>query len=210
MQPALNSDLIALCRKRRVIPVLTIVDIAHAVPLARALVEGGLDILEITLRTPAALDAIRRMVADVPGAIVGAGTVLTPAHAESAMAAGARFLVSPGATGRLLDAAAKWPVPLLPGVATASEAMAVLERGLTFAKFFPAESAGGIPALKSLAGPLAGLAFCPTGGVGQANLAAYLACPNVVCVGGSWVAPQALVDAGDWAGITKLARAARG
>ena len=207
MQAQLNPGLIARCRPARVIPVLTITDAKHAVPLAHALFDGGLTVLEITLRTPAALEAIKLIQAHGPGADVGAGTVLTSQHAEAAHKAGARFLVSPGASQRLLDAAESWPIPLLPGIATASEAIAVLERGYRFAKFFPAESSGGIAALKALAAPLADLVYCPTGGVGPSNLAAYLACPNVVCVGGSWVAPQAMIDAGDWAGITKLARA---
>ena len=208
MQSSLNPALIARCRAVRVIPVLTIADARRAVALARALVAGGLTVLEITLRTVAALDAIRQIASDVEGADVGAGTVLTSALAEQALAAGARFLVSPGSTARLLDAAEAWPVPMLPGATTASEAMGLLERGYRFAKFFPAEQSGGVAALKGLAAPLADLHFCPTGGVGPDNVASYLACPNVVCVGGSWVAPQALIDAGDWAAITRLAQAA--
>ena len=208
MQATLNPALLRLCSKARVIPVLTITDIAHAVPLARALVAGGLPFLEITLRTPQALDAIRRITADVEDAETGAGTVLTAQHGDLAIAAGARFLVSPGSTTVLLDAAETWPVPLLPGVATASEAMAALQRGYRLLKFFPAEPAGGVPALKALAGPLAEAQFCPTGGIGAHNFAAYLACPNVVCVGGSWVAPQALIEAGRWSEITRLARTA--
>ena len=208
MQSTLNVAMIAPCRAVRVIPVLTIADARQAVPLAKALVAGGLSVLEITLRTPAALEAIRHIAADVPGVRVGAGTILAPQHAEQAIAAGARFLVSPGATARLLDAAEQWPVALLPGTATASEAMAVLERGYRFAKFFPAEQSGGIPALKGLGAPLADLKFCPTGGVGPNNLLNYLACANVVCVGGSWVAPQDLIEAGLWAEVTRLSRAA--
>jgi 2-dehydro-3-deoxyphosphogluconate aldolase / (4S)-4-hydroxy-2-oxoglutarate aldolase len=207
-QAQLNPGLIARCKPARVIPVLTITDPKHAVPLAHALFDGGLTVLEITLRTPAALEAIRLIKEHGPDADVGAGTVLTSAQAEAARKAGARFLVSPGATPRLLDEAESWPIPLLPGIATASEAMALIERGYRFAKFFPAEQSGGIASLKALGAPLADLVFCPTGGVGPHNLAAYLATPNVVCVGGSWVAPQNLIDAGDWAGITKLARAA--
>ena len=208
MQATLNPALIPRAHAVRVIPVLTITDTAHAVPLARALVAGGLTLLEITLRTPHALDAIRRIANEVPGAHVGSGTVLTPAHAEQSIAAGARFLVSPGSTPRLLDAAETLPVPLLPGAATASEAMAALDRGYRFLKFFPAEPSGGIPALNALAAPLAELKFCPTGGIGPDNLAAYLACPNVVCAGGSWVAPRKLIDAANWPEITRLARAA--
>ena len=201
MQSTLNPSLMPRCKSVRVVPVLTIRDASLAVPLARALVAGGLSVLEVTLRTPAALAAIERIAGEVAGAEVGAGTVLTPEHAAGAIDAGARFLVSPGSTARLLDAAEGFGIPLLPGVATASEAMAALERGYRFVKFFPAEQSGGIPALQALAAPLAELKFCPTGGVGPANLEAYLACPNVVCVGGSWVAPQKLVDAADWAGI---------
>jgi 2-dehydro-3-deoxyphosphogluconate aldolase / (4S)-4-hydroxy-2-oxoglutarate aldolase len=207
-QAALNPSLIARCRPARVIPVLTILDAKHAVPLAHALFNGGLSVLEITLRTPAALEAIQLIKDHGPDADVGAGTVLTSQQAEAARKAGARFLVSPGATWGLLEEAEQWSIPLLPGIATASEAMALLERGYRFAKFFPAESSGGIAALKALGAPLADLTFCPTGGVGPANLAAYLACPNVACVGGSWVAPQAMIDASDWEGITKLARKA--
>ena len=195
------------CAAGRVVPVLTIVDLASAVPLARALVAGGLSVLEVTLRTPVAVSAIKRIAAEVEGAEVGAGTVLNAAHAEAAIAAGARFLVSPGSTPRLLDAAEGYDVPLLPGAATASEAMVALERGYRFLKFFPAEQSGGITALKALAAPLAEIKFCPTGGVGPDNLQAYLACPNVICVGGSWVAPQKLVDTAQWGEIERLARA---
>ena len=208
MQALLNASLVLRARQARVIPVLTITDVAHAVPLARALVAGGLTLLEITLRTPVALEVIQRIVGEVPQAEVGAGTVLNAKLATTAMTAGAQFLVSPGATQRLLDSADGWSVPLLPGVATASEAMALMDRGLRFMKFFPAENVGGIPALKALSAPLADALFCPTGGVGPNNFGAYLACSNVVCVGGSWVAPQALVDAGRWAEITALATAA--
>jgi 2-dehydro-3-deoxyphosphogluconate aldolase / (4S)-4-hydroxy-2-oxoglutarate aldolase len=207
-QAKLNPGLIARCKPARVIPVLAIANAQHAVPLAHALFNGGLTVLEITLRTPAALEAIRLIKAHGPDADVGAGTVLSSAQAEAARKAGARFLVSPGFTSLLLDEAEQWGIPWLPGIATATEAMTLLERGYRMAKFFPAESSGGIAALKGLAAPLADLVFCPTGGVGPANLEAYLATPNVVCVGGSWVAPQTLIDAGDWAGITKLARAA--
>ena len=208
MQATLNASLIDACRRVRVVPVLTITDVPQAVPLARALVAGGLTVLEITLRTPEALEAIRWIAVEVEGAEVGAGTVLTAAHAGQAIGAGARFLVAPGSTPRLLDAAEDLAVPLLPGAATASEAMALLERGYRFLKFFPAEQSGGIAALRALAAPLHDIKFCPTGGVGPDNVAAYLACPNVVCAGGSWVAPPKLVAARDWAGITALARAA--
>lgn len=209
MQSVLNPGLIAACAKVRVIPVLTIADARLAVPLARALATGGLTVLEITLRTDAALEAIRRIAAEVEGVIVGAGTVLDAQHAAAAIQAGSQFLVSPGATPRLFDAAEHWEVPLLPGAATASEAMVAFERGYRFLKFFPAEQSGGISALKALGAPLADVKFCPTGGVGAGNMAAYLACSNVVCVGGSWVAPAKLIDGGDWAGIELLARNVR-
>jgi len=188
-----------------VIPVLVIEDAAHARPLAEALVRGNLPALEVTLRTPAALDAIAAM-ADVPGGVVGAGTLLTPEDVRAAKAAGARFGVSPGATDTLIEACIAEGLPLLPGAATASEAMRLLERGYDMLKFFPAEAAGGEAYLKSLAGPLPQVSFCPTGGVSPANAAAYLALPNVICAGGSWIAPAAMQTAGDWDGIAALAR----
>jgi 2-dehydro-3-deoxyphosphogluconate aldolase/(4S)-4-hydroxy-2-oxoglutarate aldolase len=194
----------ALCRRAPVIPVLVIEDAASARPLAEALVAGGLPVLEVTLRTEAALDAIAEM-ARVEGGLVGAGTLLTPADVEAAQGAGARFGVSPGATPALLDAARAGDLPLLPGAATATEAMALLEKGYTVQKFFPAEAAGGARALAALASPLPRIRFCPTGGVTPANAAEYLALPNVLCVGGSWVAPKDKVAAGDWAAITALA-----
>lgn len=187
-----------------VIPVLVIDDAARARPLAEALVAGGLPVLEVTLRTAAAPEAIREM-AQVPGAIVGAGTVVSPAEVRIARAAGAEFAVSPGATDALLDACEAAELPLLPGAATASEAMALLARGYDMLKFFPAGPAGGAAALKALAGPLPQLAFCPTGGVSAANAPDYLALPTVPCVGGSWVAPKPLVAAGDWDAIHALA-----
>lgn len=196
-----------ICALAPVVPVLVVRDIAHAVPLARALVAGGLPALEVTLRTPCALEAIRAM-AGVPGGVVGAGTLLTPADVAAAKAAGARFGVSPGATDALLRACEEHGLPLLPGAATATEVMALLERGYTVQKFFPAEAVGGAPALKSLSGPLPQVRFCPTGGVNLSNAPGYLKLPNVLCVGGSWVAPDALVAAGDWAGIEQLAREA--
>lgn len=198
---------LGICRMAPVIPVLVIEDPAHARPLAEALVAGGLPVLEVTLRTPAALEAITEM-AQVDGGIVGAGTLITPDDVARALAAGARFGVSPGATDALLDAAAATGLPLLPGAATASEAMRLLERGHDMLKFFPAEASGGAPALRSLAGPLPQISFCPTGGVNPQNASSYLALPNVVCAGGSWVAPDDMVRAGDWAGITALARTA--
>ena len=163
--------------------------------------------MEVTLRTPAALDVIREM-AQVPGGVVGAGTLLTPADVRAAKAAGATFGVSPGATETLLKACEDEDLPLLPGAATASEAMALLERGYTMLKFFPAEAAGGAPALKAIGAPIPQISFCPTGGVTPENARDYLALPNVVCAGGSWVAPKDAVEAGDWARIETLARAA--
>ncbi len=194
----------AICRAAPVIPVLVVSDVAHARPLAQALVAGGLPALEVTLRTPAALDAIREM-AQVRGGIVGAGTLLTPADVQAAKDAGATFGVSPGATDRLLDACEEAGLPLLPGAATATEAMRLLERGYSVQKFFPAEANGGAPALKSLAAPLPQIRFCPTGGVSPGNAADYLSLPNTLCVGGSWVAPNDMVAAGNWAGIEALA-----
>ncbi|SEL01861.1 2-dehydro-3-deoxyphosphogluconate aldolase / (4S)-4-hydroxy-2-oxoglutarate aldolase [Roseivivax marinus] len=197
----------ALCRLAPVIPVLVIEDVAHARPLAEALVAGGLPVLEVTLRTPAALDAIREM-AKVEGGHVGAGTLLTPDDVARAVDAGATFGVSPGATDRLLDAAEAAGLPMLPGAATSTEVMGLLERGYTVQKFFPAEANGGAPALKSIGGPLPQVRFCPTGGVSLKNAHDYLSLSNTLCVGGSWVAPKDKMAAGDWDGITSLAREA--
>jgi 2-dehydro-3-deoxyphosphogluconate aldolase/(4S)-4-hydroxy-2-oxoglutarate aldolase len=188
-----------------VVPVLVIKDLAHAVPLARALVAGGLKAIEITMRTPVALEAIRAVADEVEGAVPGAGTVLNAKQYHQAVEAGSQFIVSPGTTLELLDVARKSPVPLLPGAATPSEVMALREEGYEVLKFFPAEQAGGAAYLKSLSSPLAGMLFCPTGGITPENARDYLSLPNVVCVGGSWVAPNALVEAGDWDGITRLA-----
>ncbi|MDX8129359.1 bifunctional 4-hydroxy-2-oxoglutarate aldolase/2-dehydro-3-deoxy-phosphogluconate aldolase [Methylomonas sp. OY6] len=188
-----------------VMPVMVINQLEQAVPLARALVEGGLKVLEITLRTPVALDAIRRIKAEVPGAIVGAGTIINTQTLKNAIDAGAEFIVSPGVTDSLLDAALASGVPILPGVITPSEVMRLMDRGITAMKFFPAEAAGGIPMLKSIGGPLPQVTFCPTGGVNPKNAVEYLALSNVACVGGSWMAPSELVDAGDWAEITRRA-----
>ena len=193
-----------LCRLAPIIPVLVVKDAAHAAPLAEALVAGGLPVLEVTLRTPAALDAIREMAA-VEGGHVGAGTLLTPADVEAALEAGATFGVSPGATDRLLDACEANGLPLLPGAATATEAMALLERGYTVQKFFPAEASGGAPALKAIGAPIPQVRFCPTGGVSLSNAPDYLSLPNVLCAGGSWVAPADAVAAGDRERITSLA-----
>ena len=191
-----------------VVPVVVINDADHAVALARALVAGGTPAIEVTLRTPAALAAIRRIAAEVEGAHVGAGTVLTGKDLDAAAEAGATFAVSPGSTPALLDAADASGLPLLPGAATASEAMALLERGYRCMKFFPAAAAGGADLLRSLSGPLPGIRFCPTGGITAQNAARYLALPNVACVGGSWLTPRKLLEAGDWAAVESLAREA--
>ncbi|MGI9286379.1 MAG: bifunctional 4-hydroxy-2-oxoglutarate aldolase/2-dehydro-3-deoxy-phosphogluconate aldolase [Pseudomonadales bacterium] len=191
-----------------VIPVLVIENLVHAVPLARALYQGGLPVLEITLRTPVALDAIRAIKTAVPDAIVGAGTVITADDISDCGAAGAQFMVSPGATPALLGAAAAQATPLLPGVASASEAMQLLEHGISYMKFFPADAAGGTAFLKSLAGPLPQITFCPTGGINLEKAGEYLALPNVVCVGGSWMAAPTLVNNEDWTKIETLARQA--
>ena len=196
-----------VCLLAPVVPVLVIDDATSAADLARALVAGGLPALEVTLRTPAALDAIREM-ARVPGGVVGAGTLLTAKDVEDAKAAGATFGVSPGATDRLLDACEANDLPLLPGISTATEAMRLLERGYTVQKFFPAEANGGAPALKAIGAPLPQIKFCPTGGVSLKNAPDYLSLSNTLCVGGSWVAPKDKVQAGDWTGITALAREA--
>ena len=188
-----------------VVPVVVLDDVAHAVPLARALVAGGLPVIELTLRTPVALEALRAIAAEVPEITVGAGTVLTPAHAEQAVAAGAQFLVSPGATPGLLRAMGDSGVPFLPGTATVSEVMAVLEAGVTEMKFFPAEASGGAAYLTSIASPVPAARFCPTGGITAVTAAAYLALPNVGCVGGSWLTPRALLERGDWAEVSELA-----
>jgi 2-dehydro-3-deoxyphosphogluconate aldolase/(4S)-4-hydroxy-2-oxoglutarate aldolase len=190
-----------------IIPVLVVDDVAHARPLAEALVAGGLPALEVTLRTPAALDVIREMT-KVPGGVVGAGTLLTPADVQAAKEAGATFGVSPGATDKLLDACEEADLPLLPGAATATEAMRLLERGYTMLKFFPAEASGGAPALKAIGAPIPQITFCPTGGVSMKNANDYLSLPNVLCAGGSWVAPKDAVEAGDWSRIEALAREA--
>ncbi|WP_020159787.1 MULTISPECIES: bifunctional 4-hydroxy-2-oxoglutarate aldolase/2-dehydro-3-deoxy-phosphogluconate aldolase [Methylobacter] len=188
-----------------VVPVMVINKLEHAVPLAHALVEGGLKVLEITLRTPIALDAIRRIKAEVPGAIVGAGTVINLETLKQAIDAGSEFLVSPGVTESLIDAALQSGVPILPGVISPSEVMRLMEKGITEMKFFPAEAAGGIPMLKSIGGPLPQVTFCPTGGISPKNAADYLALSNVACVGGSWMAPADLVDKEDWDEIKRRA-----
>jgi 2-dehydro-3-deoxyphosphogluconate aldolase/(4S)-4-hydroxy-2-oxoglutarate aldolase len=191
-----------------VIPVIVIDDINDAVPLAQALVNGGLKVLEVTLRTEFGLEAIRRIKQHVSGAIVGAGTVITLDDLEKSVAAGAEFLVSPGCTDALIDLALKGSVPLLPGVATPSEAMALLSKGVAHMKFFPAQAAGGIPMLKSIAGPLPQIKFCPTGGITETNAADFLALSNVLCVGGTWMLDKKLIASKDWTSIEKKAHAA--
>lgn len=193
-----------------VVPVVVLPDASVAVPLARALVAGGLPAIEVTLRTPGALDAIRAIADEVPQAVVGAGTVITAEQVDACVAAGARFLVSPGWTPSLLDAMRASGVPFLPGVSTASEVVALLERGVRDMKFFPARAAGGTEYLRSLAGPLPQARFCPTGGIGPATAPEYLALPNVGCVGGSWMVPADAVAERDWARIEALARGAAG
>lgn len=202
-----TAALLAVLRRVPVVPVLVIDSRADAAPLGATLIKGGLPVFEVTMRTSAALEAIAIMSA-IEGGIVGAGTVLDRAQAVAAVAAGARFLVSPGSTPDLIDAAAELNVPILPGVATASEAMMARDKGLRIVKFFPADSAGGPAYLKALASPLPEMMFYPTGGISQANAADYLRLPNVVCVGGSWVAPADAVKAGDWPRIGRLAREA--
>ncbi len=191
-----------------VIPVIVIEKLEHAVPLARALYNGGLPVLEITLRTEMALPAIEKIRTELPEAIVGAGTVNSAKHLQDAVAAGSSFLVSPGSTASLLDAAEKQEVPLLPGAATPSEVMNLLERGFYYQKFFPAEAAGGVPMLKSIGGPLAQVTFCPTGGIDIEKAKNYLALKNVSCVGGSWMAAPGLVNDERWSDIEALAKAA--
>lgn len=199
-----QAKIAALFRQAIVIPVLTIEKVEHAVLLARALVAGGVRTLEVTLRTDAAVEAAKAMIAEVPDAIVGIGTILNPDDLSRARALGAKFGISPGATPELLKAAAASDLPFAPGIATASELMQVLAAGFDVVKFFPAEQAGGIRALRALAGPFPQIRVCPTGGIGEANAASWLAEPNVLCVGGSWLCPAADIRAGNWAGITAM------
>ncbi len=196
-----------LCNLAPVIPVIIIENVEHAIPMAKALVAGGLPVLEVTLRTPEALAAIEVM-SKIAGGVVGAGTVLSEADVIAAKQAGAEFAVSPGCTDRLIDACEAHDLPLLPGVSSAGEAMRALERGYDMLKFFPAEQAGGAPFLKALSSPLPQVSFCPTGGVSPSNAMDYLKLPNVKCVGGSWVVNKDLAAKGDWNGIEELARLA--
>lgn len=202
-----SNEALRICKLAPIVPVLVVDDPSKAAPLATALVAGGLPALEVTLRTPAALEVIAEM-ATVAGGVVGAGTLMTPADVVAAKEAGAKFGVSPGATDRLLDACEDADLPLLPGVATATEAMRLLERGYDVMKFFPAEASGGAPALKAIGAPIPQIRFCPTGGVSMKNARDYLDLPNVICAGGSWVAPKEMVQSGDWAGIEALAKEA--
>jgi 2-dehydro-3-deoxyphosphogluconate aldolase/(4S)-4-hydroxy-2-oxoglutarate aldolase len=201
---AKQDKLLALFKAARVVPVLTIERVEDAVPLARALVKGGVRTLEVTLRTPAAVESAKAIIAEVPDAIVGIGTILNADDLARAEALGAKFGISPGATPELLKAAAASSLPFAPGIATASELMAALAHGFDLVKFFPAEQAGGIKALRALAGPFPQARFCPTGGIGEANASAWLAEPNVVAVGGSWLCPPAEIRSGNWAGITAI------
>jgi 2-dehydro-3-deoxyphosphogluconate aldolase/(4S)-4-hydroxy-2-oxoglutarate aldolase len=207
---AKHQALDEILRASPVVPVVVLDDADAAVPLARALVAGGIRVIEVTLRTPAAIDAIGRIAREVPDALVGAGTVLDGDQLAKSRAAGAAFAVSPGYAPRLLDAADASPLPLLPGASTAAEAMSLAERGYRLLKFFPAEPAGGPAYLKALASPLPMLRFCPTGGIDRASAPRYLALGNVVCVGGSWLTPADRIAAGDWAAIEALARDAAG
>jgi len=204
--PSRQEHLADLFRTAKIIPVITIERAENAVPLARALVAGGLRCLEITLRTPAAAEAAKAIVTNVPEAVVGVGTVLTPRDLALAREIRARFALSPGATPELLDAAAAGDLPFVPGVATPSELMAALARGLDVVKFFPAVPAGGVSALRALAGPFPQARFCPTGGVGEANVAEWLALSNVVAVGGSWLTPPDEIARGDWSAVTERTR----
>lgn len=194
-----------LLRAARVIPVLTIDEAADAVPLARALAAGGIDVIEVTLRTRAALKACEAIARECPEVVLGIGTVLSPAQVQQAKDAGAAFLVTPGTSEKLGQAVAASGIAALPGAGTISEMVALMEMGFTEMKFFPAEASGGMDYLKSVAGPLGELKFCPTGGIGPGNAAAYLALSNVLCVGGSWITPKAAMAARDWAAITALA-----
>ncbi len=203
-----HAAVIATMKLAPVIPVLTVRDVADGVAQARALVAGGLPAIEVTLRTPAALEAIAEIARSVPGAHVGAGTIVDPAQIQAAVDAGARFLVSPGTSPALAAAAAQAPIPFLPGVATPSEAMTLRALGFRAMKLFPAEAVGGAKLLASLYAPLPDIVFCPTGGIDAAKAAIYLALPNVLCVGGSWMLPTAALEAGDYAEVEALAREA--
>lgn len=191
-----------------VVPVIVIDDLEQALPLARALLAADVKVLEVTLRTPVALDAIRLLAQELPDAVVGAGTVANAEQLQQVIDAGAQFAISPGITADLLRAGQQAPIPLIPGVGSVSELMQALEAGYSALKFFPAEAAGGIPMLKAMAGPFPQVKFCPTGGIGAHNYHDYLALANVSCVGGSWIVPTAAVNANDWGAVTEVARQA--
>ncbi len=203
-----TARIIEILGQAPIIPVLAIDDLADAEPLALALRDGGLTVIEVTLRTPVAVDAIKRIKANVPGVIVGSGTVVTPAQVDQSVAAGVEFIVTPGFSRALVDQIATTVVPVLPGVTTPTEIMAGYEAGLTVFKFFPAETSGGTSALKAFQGPFAEASFCPTGGIRQSNIADYLTLPNVRSVGGMWMVPADMVAAKNWAAITELSQAA--
>jgi len=191
-----------------VVPVLVVKNVDHAVPLAKALIAGGIRVLEVTLRTPAALEVIAKIAKEVPEALIGAGTVINQAQLKQVEAAGAQFALSPGMTPELLRAGNSGGIALIPGIATTSELMQAIDLGYTHFKFFPAEASGGIKAVKSIGGPFPDMVFCPTGGIGPNNYRDYLALPNVRCVGGSWLVPDGAMEAGDWSRITTLAQQA--
>lgn len=207
---AKTERLAAILSQTPVIPVLTFADAKTAVAVSKALKSGGLSVVEITLRTPKALEAVRAVVDEVEGMTVGVGTVLEAEHVQRAIEAGAAFMVSPGSSSRLVSAAAEAPVPFLPGVSTVTEAMELAERGASFAKFFPAGPAGGVPFLRALVAPLPEMHFVPTGGIDISNAQDYLNLRNVACVGGSWVTPEKAIAEQDWSGIEALAREAAG
>lgn len=202
----LTQRIDTVCAKAPVIPVLTIHNLEDALPLAEALVSGGLPVLEVTLRTDAGLKAIETIARELPEACVGAGTIINPDQFQQAVNVGSQFIVSPGSTAALLDHACQAEVPLLPGIQTVSEMMEGIQRGFKRFKFFPAEASGGTPILASLAGPFADIRFCPTGGIKQHTASNYLSLPNVMCVGGTWLTPQSLVDTKDWAAISEIAK----
>ncbi|MET1218921.1 MAG: bifunctional 4-hydroxy-2-oxoglutarate aldolase/2-dehydro-3-deoxy-phosphogluconate aldolase [Glaciecola sp.] len=191
-----------------VVPVLVIHNLDHALPLAKALIAGGINVLEVTLRTPVALDAIRLIASEIPEAMIGAGTVTNAEQLAQVTEAGAKFAISPGMTPELLAAGQAGSIALIPGISSTSDLMKAKDAGYTHLKFFPAEAVGGVKAIKSISGPFPDMVFCPTGGISLANYKDYLSLSNVHCVGGSWVAPDAMMESGDWQGITELAREA--
>jgi len=197
-----------ICAAGPVVPVLVINDVEKAVPLAKALMEGGIKVLEVTLRTPAAIDVIKRIAEEVPDSLIGAGTVTNAQQLKAVVEAGAKFAISPGMTADLLKAGMDAEIPLIPGISSTSDLMKGKDAGYTHMKFFPAEASGGVKAIKSISGPFPDVTFCPTGGIGPNNYNDYLALNNVKCVGGSWLAPDDAIEAGDWARITQLAKEA--